>query len=205
MLPHLDLLRTILPLLLFVLLSLLAYVKVAIVLQVFRRGLGGGVPPLLVTVLLGLTLATLSMSPIIKRSLTEVNTSPPTATAADLVQVGTAPLRQFLIEHTPAGDKAQVEALTQKLAQRHGATLEPNELPVLVAAFLLGELRRAFQLAFVLLLPFLVLDLLAALLLSGLQLGGLSVRAVTLPFKLLLFLVCDGFTLLYRGLLLGYS
>ena len=122
-----------------------------------------------------------------------------------MVQVGTAPLRQFLIEHTPAGDKAQVEALTQKLAQRHGATLEPNELPVLVAAFLLGELRRAFQLAFVLLLPFLVLDLLAALLLSGLQLGGLSVRAVTLPFKLLLFLVCDGFTLLYRGLLLGYS
>ena len=205
MLPHLDLLRTILPLLLFVLLSLLAYVKVAIVLQVFRRGLGGGVPPLLVTVLLGLTLATLSMSPLIKRSLTEVNTSPPTATAADLVQVGTAPLRQFLMEHTPAGDKTQVEALTQKLAQRHGATLEPNELPVLVAAFLLGELRRAFQLAFVLLLPFLVLDLLAALLLSGLQLGGLSVRAVTLPFKLLLFLVCDGFTLLYRGLLLGYS
>lgn len=205
MLSQPDLLRTLLPLLLFVLLSLLAYVKVAIVLQVLRRGLGGGVPPLLVTVLLGLTLATLSMSPLIKRSLTEVNTSPPTATAADLVQVGTAPLRQFLIEHTPAGDKAQVEALTLKLAQRHGATLEPNELPVLVAAFLLGELRRAFQLAFVLLLPFLVLDLLAALLLSGLQLGGLSVRAVTLPFKLLLFLVCDGFTLLYRGLLLGYS
>jgi type III secretion protein R len=98
-----------------------------------------------------------------------------------------------------------VQALTQKLAQKQRTTIEPDELPVLLAAFLLGELRTAFQLAFVLLLPFLVLDLLAALILSGLQLGGLSVRSVTLPFKLLLFLVCDGFTLLYRGLLLGYS
>ena len=49
------------------------------------------------------------------------------------------------------------------------------------------------------------MDLLASLILSGIQLQGLSVRTVTLPFKLLLFLVCDGFTLLFRGLLLGSS
>jgi flagellar biosynthesis protein FliP len=205
MLPQLDLVRTLLPLGLFVLLSLLAYVKVAIVLQVLRRGLGGGVPPLLVTVLLGLTLATLSMSPLIKRSLANLSAAPPSASSSELIETGTAPLQQFLVDHTPARDKAQLQALTAKLAQRQGTIVEPNELPVLLSAFLLGELRTAFQLAFLLLLPFLVLDLLAALLLSGLQLGGLSLRTVTLPFKLLLFLVCDGFTLLFRGLLLGYS
>lgn len=205
MLTSPDLLRSLLPLGLLGLLSLLAYVKVAIVLQVLRRGLGGGVPPLLVTVVLGLTLATLSMSPLCKRSLAALSAAPSSASSSELWQAGTAPLSQFIQEHTPARDRAQLQALTQKLAQKQRTTLEPDELPVLLAAFLLGELRTAFQLAFVLLLPFLVLDLLAALILSGLQLGGLSVRSVTLPFKLLLFLVCDGFTLLYRGLLLGYS
>jgi flagellar biosynthesis protein FliP len=79
MLTSPDLLRSLLPLGLFVLLSLLAYVKVAIVLQVLRRGLGGGVPPLLVTVVLGLTLATLSMSPLCKRSLAALSAAPSSA------------------------------------------------------------------------------------------------------------------------------
>lgn len=199
-----ELARSVLPTLLFVLLSLLAYVKAAIVLQVLRRGLGGSMP-LLVNVILALALAVLTMSPLLRRSLSELDAAPPTATVTELLAQGTKPLRQFLQERTAAKDKAQLEALSQKLSQQHHAAYEPSELPTLVSAFFLGELRTAFQVGFLLLLPFLVMDLLASLILSGIQLQGLSVRTVTLPFKLLLFLVCDGFTLLYRGLLLGYT
>jgi type III secretion protein R len=200
-----ELVRALLPALLFVLLSLLAYVKAAIVLQVLRRGLGGSMPPLLVNLLLALALSVLAMTPIIKRSLSSIDALPDSATTTELIQSGTKPLRQFLQERTATRDKAQLEALSHKLSQRQNAAYEPNELPTLVSAFLLGELRTAFQLGFLLLLPFLVMDLLASLILSGLQLQGLTVSTITLPFKLLLFLVCDGFTLLYRGLLLGYS
>lgn len=200
-----ELVRALLPTLLFVLLSLLAYVKAAIVLQVLRRGLGGSMPPLLVNLILALVLSVLAMSPLIKRSVSALDAMPQTATTTELLASGTTPLRQFLQERTAARDKAQLEALSHKLSQRQNAAYEPNELPTLVSAFLLGELRTAFQLGFLLLLPFLVMDLLASLILSGIQLQGLSVRTVTLPFKLLLFLVCDGFTLLFRGLLLGSS
>ncbi len=200
-----ELARSLLPVLLFVLLSLLAYVKAAIVLHVLRHGLGGSMPPLLVNLILALALSVLAMSPLLGRSLSELDAQPPSATTTELLASGTKPLRQFLQERTSARDKAQLEALTQKLSQRQSTVHEPGALPTLVAAFLLGELRTAFQLGFLLLLPFLVMDLLASLILSGIQLQGLSVRTITLPFKLLLFLVCDGFTLLYRGLLLGYT
>ncbi len=200
-----EFVRTMLPLGLFVVIALLAYVKVAIVLQVFRRGIGEGVPPLLVTVFLGLTLATLTMSPVIGKSMSAVAMASEAASVEELWRAGISPLEQFLTTHTRPADRAQVQALADRSAQKQGATVEKTALSLQLAAFLLGELRSAFQLAFVLLLPFLLLDLLAALILSGLQLGGLSVSTVTLPFKLLLFLVCDGFSLLYRALLWGAS
>lgn len=203
--PSVELVRTALPVVLFVLFSLLAYVKVAIVLQVLRRGIGSGVPPLLVTVLLGLTLAVLTMSPVLSRSAAAVASAPDSATSADLWKAGVAPLDQFLSTHTRPSDLTQVKAIAERSAQKQGATVDLGSLPMRLSAFLLGELRIAFQLGFVLLLPFLLIDLMAALLLSGLQLQGLPVQSVTLACKLLLFVVCDGFSLLYRGLLLGAS
>ena len=198
-----ELVRAGLPVLLFVFFSLLAYVKVAVVLQVLRRGIGQGVPPLMVTVFLGLSLSALTMLPVVSRSVAQVAAAPDSATSSELWKAGLSPLEQFLMTHTRAADRAQVSALAERAAQKQGATVESSALPVTLAAFLLGELRTAFQLGFVLLLPFLLIDLLVALLLSGLQLHGLPVQTVTLAFKLLLFVVCDGFSLLYRGLLWG--
>ena len=61
------------PIVFFVFFSLIAYVKIAILLQVLRRGIGGGMPPLIVTVMLGLTLSTLTMSPVFRRSMTALS------------------------------------------------------------------------------------------------------------------------------------
>jgi type III secretion protein R len=75
---------------------------------------------------------------------------------------------------------------------------------VLVPAFVVSELRRAFTIGFVVFLPFLVVDLLVANVLLALGLGQMSPTSVALPFKLLLLVAVDGWRLLARGLVLGY-
>lgn len=185
-----------LPPVLFLLFTLVAYVKVAIVLQVLRRGLGAGIPPLGVTIFLGLSLSALTMSPVLQRSLAAASaqTDPQQRWQASL-----EPLSEYLTNHTRPQDRQQLQAFVQRAAP--GQIAPKPDLSFQLSAFLLTELRSAFGLAVALLLPFLLLEVLAALLLSGLGLSSLSVRAVTLPFKLLLFLLCDGLGLLLRALL----
>ena len=75
---------------------------------------------------------------------------------------------------------------------------------VIVPAFLSSELRRAFEIGFLLFIPFLVVDLVIANLLAGLGMQMLSATSVSLPFKLLLFVLADGWQLLLRGLVESY-
>lgn len=214
-----DLLRMLLPVLVGGLAVALAFIKISVVLAVLRRGLGGGVPPASVLALLALLLATLAMVPTIERGQRAVADLPATSAPAELLQAGSAPLREFLQRHTPAREQQAVRELAARLAPRAespaqpapaatllaGAGPGPDALTVLAPAFALSELRAAFLLGFGLLLPLLLIDLLCAVLLSGLDLYGLSPRAVALPFKLLLFVLGNGWQLLLRGLLLGYA
>ena len=200
-----DSLRTLLPLLLAVLAVGLAFIKLSVVLAVLRRGLGGGVPPTPVIALLALLLATLAMAPTAEQCQRLIASLPATATAEEVLHTGSAPLREFLQRHTPPREQQAVLDLAQRLApptpERPAPTLD--QLTVLAPAFAVSELRAAFLLGFGLLLPLLLIDLLCAVLLAGLDLGALSPRAVALPFKLLLFVLCDGWHLLLRALLLG--
>jgi type III secretion protein R len=182
---------------------LLAYIKLSVVLAALRRGLGG-VPPATLTALLALLLSGLAMAPLADRSYRAMAAVPTATDSTVRIAAGLLPLRQFLTSHTAPRELAAVKDLVRSL-QPATAPAALTELPTELAAFALGELRLAFQFAFVLLLPFLLIDLLCASLLSGLLLSGLSATAVALPFKLLLFVVCDGWQLLCRGLLAGYG
>ncbi len=201
-----DSLRLLLPLLLTGLAVALAFIKLSVVLAVLRRGLGGGVPPTPVIALVALLLATLAMLPTAERGQHLIASLPPTATAEEVLQAGSTPLREFLQRHTPPREQQSVLDLAVRLApptpERPAPTLQ--QLTVLAPAFALSELRAAFLLGFGLLLPLLLIDLLCAVLLSGLDLGALSPRVVALPFKLLLFVLGNGWQLVLRALLLGY-
>ncbi len=209
-----------LPLLLAGLGIALAFIKISVVLAILRRGLGGGVPPLSVLAVLALLLAALAMMPTIERSQRALSEQPSTATAAELLQAGSAPLREFLRRHAQANEQQAVRELAARLAQAPaaagdgtGAVTKPSVPPdpsadpltILAPAFALSELRTAFLLGFGLLLPLLLIDLLCAVLLSGLDLHGLSPGAVALPFKLLLFVIGNGWQLVLRGLLQGFA
>jgi type III secretion protein R len=75
---------------------------------------------------------------------------------------------------------------------------------VVIPAFVITELKEAFQIGFLVFLPFLVLDMVIANVLLALGMQTLSPSQVSLPFKILLFVAVDGWALLARGLILGY-
>src|SRR4029077_15489482 len=146
---------------------------------------------------------------------------------------GKEPLREFILKHTDPRDRASFLAVTLKMrapaeraavtpparadarsflavtlkmrAPAERAAVTDRDFGVIVPAFVTSELRRAFQIGFLLFLPFLVVYLVSANLLLALGMHMLSPTTVSLPFKLLLFVVADGWTLVIRGLWQSYS
>lgn len=115
------------------------------------------------------------------------------------------PLRQFLIKHTAADEREFFLSTSQRLLpQDKRALVTGDDLIVVVPAFTVGELARAFQIGFILFLPFLVIDLVVANVLQALGMMMLSPTTISLPFKLLLFVVLGGWSKLIHGLVLTY-
>lgn len=187
-----GLLVMLVPLLVLALLAL----KMGVVLMLLRQALPGALPRPVVAVL-ALLLSALVMAPVATRCQEAASGA---GDAGARLARAAAPLGEFLRRHTPAHELQAVQALA---TASRGQPAEAD-LSVLLPAFALAELRAALEIGCLLLLPFLLLDLLCAALLRGLGLAGLSPMAVALPFKLLLFALSDGFTLLARALALGY-
>ena len=83
-------------------------------------------------------------------------------------------------------------------------TISANDFMVIVPAFAIGQLASAFQIGFLIFVPFLVIDMVVANILMALGMAMLSPTTISLPFKLLLFVLVDGWYLITRGLVLGY-
>jgi type III secretion protein R len=84
------------------------------------------------------------------------------------------------------------------------SAVSDRDFLVVAPAFVASELRRGFEIGFLILIPFLVVDLVVASLLTALGMNMLSPTSVSLPFKLLLFVMADGWQLLLRGLIESY-
>lgn len=115
------------------------------------------------------------------------------------------PLRAFLIEHTSDEEREFFYATARKLqADTPNSTISADDLLVVVPAFTVSELSRAFQIGFLIFLPFLVIDLIVSNILQALGMMMLSPTTISLPFKLLLFVLLDGWSKLIHGLVLTY-
>ena len=84
------------------------------------------------------------------------------------------------------------------------ADLSPYDFIILVPSFVISELTKAFQIGFIIYLPFLVVDMAIANILMALGMQMLSPTTISLPFKILLFVMVDGWYLITKGLVLGY-
>nr|WP_027079544.1 EscR/YscR/HrcR family type III secretion system export apparatus protein [Luteimonas mephitis] len=123
-----------------------------------------------------------------------------------LANAGKEPLRAFLLQHSNNAERAFFLRSAQRLlppAQRDQITAD--HFLVVVPAFTVSELTAAFQIGFLIFLPFLVIDMVVANILLALGMMMLSPTTISLPFKLLLFVLIDGWAKLVHGLVLTYG
>jgi type III secretion protein R len=149
------------------------------------------------------------MAPVMERmyeagtiAYQEVESGAQMLTAAERA---TEPLRTFLVKHGSAEERARFVELARELRPPEEADqVQEQNLFIIIPAFVITELKEAFQIGFLIFLPFLVLDMVIANVLLALGMQTLSPSQVSLPFKILLFVAVDGWALLARGLILGY-
>lgn len=185
-----------------------SYVKVSIVLGLVKSALGTqNVPGPLVTAVLSLVLTIVVMGPT-ARSLSanfensdkKLFTNLTSETWKELSSK-VEPLRDFLLKNSSATDRVQLLSILVK----KGVKEDEKSLSVLIPSFMVGELKESFEMGFLVLLPFLIIDIVVANILVGLGMFMVSPITITLPLKLLLFLMTDAWWLLIKGLILSYS
>ncbi len=112
------------------------------------------------------------------------------------------PLREFMFRHTRERDLALFMEMSGA-----GQPYDPSDVPTstLIPAFIISELKSAFQMGFILFVPFLVIDMIVASTLMSMGMLMLPPVMISLPFKILLFVMVDGWHLVVRSLLLGYQ
>jgi len=203
----------------FALLMMTSFVRISVVLSILRSAIGTpSVPPTQVLTGLALVLTVAVMAPTAERIYAAAGPAVFAATDAKAsgaqtvaglqaaADRGKEPLRAFLLKHVAAADRASFLALARKMRpEADRAAVTDGDFAVIVPAFVTSELRRAFQIGFLLFIPFLVVDLVVANLLLALGMHMLSPTTVSLPFKLLLFVLADGWHLVVRGLLEGFA
>jgi flagellar biosynthesis protein FliP len=179
------------------------------------------VPSTIVVTGLSILLTLIVMAPVARDAWAAVEAAPPVAAVAGApksladqvvpddarpalaaAELAAGPVRGFLARHAHASDRAAFASVASKLG---GRPVADDDLLVLAPAFVTSELQEAFAIGFLLLLPFLVLDLVVGLSLQSLGLQNVPPAAVALPLKLLLFVAIDGWRLLAEGLLRGYT
>jgi flagellar biosynthetic protein FliP len=182
-----------------------AFTKIAVVLALTRNAIGLQMtPPNQVLIGLALFLTLFVMAP----TLTEVNDvavqpylagDVPVAQAFDL---GLQPLREFMLANTRPEELALI---TRAAGQDLPAAAADVPVTTLVPAFVLSELRSAFIIGFVVFVPFLVIDLVVSSALMSVGMMMLPPVIISLPFKILLFVLVDGWGLLVRALVGSYG
>jgi type III secretion protein R len=204
----------------FVLLLMTSFVKIAVVLSILKSALGAAqIPPSSIITGLALVLTLFVMAPTGERMFRAVEPDLKVAPHAGSVVSGQSlsvlvevaakarePLREFLLHHAGQGERATFFALAlQRRSSDEQSRMSDRDFLVLVPAFVASELRRAFQIGVLLFIPFLLIDLVISNFLVALGMNGLSPTSVSLPFKLLLFVLADGWQLLLRGLVQSYG
>ena len=118
------------------------------------------------------------------------------------IDQGSKPLKEFMMKQTRETDLAFFVELTNKVPPK-----SPDEITVwqVAPAFIMSELKTAFEIGFIIFVPFIVLDLVVANILLALGMFMLSPTIISLPFKLLIFIALDGWALFVQGLVTSYN
>ena len=207
-----------------------SYLKIVVVMSLIRNALGiQSIPPNMVVNALAMILTFFIMAPVaqeswglvVERQKAKVESPAPgggrgpesgTATldlglpTIDYAEAA-EPFRAWLSAHTADRERAFFVNTAERLwAKEEGepAKVDPDSFAILLPAFCVSELTKAFQIGFLVYLPFIAIDIIVSNILLAMGMMMVSPVTISLPFKLLLFVMVDGWTLLVQGLIRGY-
>ncbi|MGR6967585.1 flagellar type III secretion system pore protein FliP [Geodermatophilus sp. URMC 61] len=188
-----------------VLLLATSFTKIIVVLSLTRNALGMQMsPPNTVLTGIALFLTLFVMGPVFS-DINETAVQPylnGTMTVSQAYDVGVVPLREFLLDNTREDELSLMVGLSGEEAPTEAADVS---MTTLVPAFVLSELKSAFIIGLVVFIPFLVLDMLVSAALMSMGMMMVPPVIVSLPFKLLLFVVVDGWALITTALVGSYG
>lgn len=204
----------------FLIMMATSFAKLSVVLALIRSAIGTQqIPPNTVITGLAMILTIYIMAPVgynvyqAAGSVIEQRTNQPFFSQASVQMLtegfrrGKEPVRDFLLAHAHRADRDLFVRIAQKMQKdpEKRKEITDRDFLNLVPAFAVSELSEAFQIGFVIFLPFLVIDLVVANILLALGMFQISPITISLPFKLLLFVLVDGWRMIVAGLVEGYT
>jgi type III secretion protein R len=193
----------------FAFMTLTSFVKISTVLHIARSAIGAqSIPTTTVIMALSTALTLLVMAPVGAAISAELEPAlqlgaPTVEALPELWSAVAEPLRSFLSNNASAAETQRFLALARDTAP--DAAAAATDFAVVIPAFIVTELGEAFALGFAIFLPFLVIDMIVGNVLLALGMQMMSPTQVSLPFKLLLFVMADGWGLLAQSLVTGYT
>lgn len=198
-----------------------SFLKIAVVLMLVRNAMGvQQVPPNMALYALALILSVYVMGPVVNQIGTELRTgadisldtnaatpSPQSVEGIlDAVQRGAEPLRAFMVKNSQPTQREFFVRTAQVLwGNEQARNLQGDDMIVLIPAFLVSQLTAAFEIGFLLYLPFVIIDLIVSNILLAMGMMMVSPVTISMPLKLFLFVMVDGWTRLIQGLVLSYT
>jgi flagellar biosynthetic protein FliP len=199
------LLLTVLSLAPAILMTTTCFTRIAVVLGFLRQGMGTtNTPSNQVLISLSLVLTFFVMAPV-GREINQTVLQPLSRnelTTDQAMDKAAAPLKVFMLKHTRKKDISLFLSIAKAPAPQTKADVP---LEVLVPAFLISELKTAFEIGFMIFLPFLIVDMVVASILLAMGMMMLPPVVISLPFKVLLFVMVDGWYLIIGSLVRGYT
>ncbi len=196
-----------------------SFVKIAVVLSITRQAIGmQQAPPTTVITGMAIILTVYVMQPVglqiynrvdklvaIKRG-GDVMAKENVDLIVEAVKLSKEPVEAFLLKNSSDKNRQMFYRVAYRLRTvEDRGDLNPDDMIILIPAFVISELTKAFQIGFIIFIPFLVVDMVVSNILMALGMQMLSPTTISLPFKILLFVLVDGWYLITKGLVLGYQ
>ena len=191
-----------------------SYLKIVVVISLVRNALGiQSIPPNMVVNAIALILSFYVMAPVVEKGWdiykeeSAINKVEKKQYDTQIAMKAAEPMREWLVKQTDEKSRAFFVSTAEQLWAKDGeetAEVDPESFFILIPSFCVSELTKAFQIGFLVYLPFIAIDIIVSNILLAMGMMMVSPVTISLPFKLLLFVMVNGWTLLIQGLVRGY-
>ncbi len=195
----------------FFVVTMTSFIKISIVLFLIRNALGiQQTPPNLVLYAISLVLTVYISSPLLSEIYGRLTVAPINLNSAEGLQEAAGkirePVKDYLVRFSHPNERQFFLAATERIwSESARVEIKEDDILILLPAFVSSELTRAFEIGFLIYLPFLVIDLIVSNILMAMGMIMVAPTLISIPLKLFLFVTVDGWSRLLHGLILSYS